>query len=224
MRTFKILLMLMVVFTLGYADVNNTSNIIKNTNIITTEHSLEPQTDDKVNPDLLNTLPAVNILNLSGVDYNGIEIECFRINTLPNSEAGILYLEDGETAITSGQFLTLKEANAMHFNPDENFEGNATFTYASVDSNELVDSTPATVTLPIVAPVVAPAMVDTENNESNVNSNINTDTDTTDHLIHDENCACQSYEESVPSVSTFGLLLMLLLSIWITHIHLKKGL
>ena len=109
-----------------------------------------PTTDDKVNPNLLNSLTAVNILNLSGKDCSGANIEKFKIITLPNVEHGILYMADGVTAVTLNQVLTLEEANGLRFDPSDGCVGNANFTYASIDRNNLMDETPATVTIPLV--------------------------------------------------------------------------
>jgi len=109
----------------------------------------EPTTEDIKNPSLLNTLGAVNILNLSGKDCHGTEVESFRIETLPNAAAGVLYMADGVTPATVGQTLTRAEADGLKFDPVAGFVGNATFTYAAIDGNGNVDATPATVTIPL---------------------------------------------------------------------------
>ena len=167
-----------------------------------TQSSYEPETDDKLNPELLNTLPAVNILNLSGKDCSGIAITRFIIYTLPNSNAGTLYLADGQTEVTENQYLSLEEADGLQFDPNENFEGNATFTYASIDVNEGVDSSPAIVTIPIVAPVV--------NGEGTVDE---VNTTTVEHVEHNSTCDCPNYEKSIPSLSKVGFFGMFMLTI-----------
>lgn len=202
MKSFKIILMMMLLTMQSlYAEDNTTTEVLVSSN--------EPETDDKLNSEFLNTLPAVNILNLSGEDYNGLVIDCFVVHTLPNGDAGILYLADAETEVTSGQYLTIEETDGLHFDPNENFEGNATFTYCSVDINDVVDSTPATVTLPIVRSVVD---VDTS-------SECNT---TVSPVVHSANCTCKDYETSIPSLSSFSSLLMFIISILIVRIFIRK--
>jgi len=179
--------------------------------VVTTSTEFEPETDDKLNPELLNTLPAVNILNLSGLDCDGIVIQRFLIHTLPNVSTGTLYLEDGQSEVVTGQYLTLEEANGLRFDPNENFEGNATFTYCSVDTSDRIDASPATVTLPIVAPVVDAE--ETSTDETNT---------TVDHVVHDASCGCKDYETSIPAFSKLGFLLMFMLSIYVGIFFMKK--
>ncbi len=165
----------------------------------------EPETDDKLNSELLNTLPAVNILNLSGVDSDGVEIKRFMINTLPDTNAGTLYLQDAETEILAGQYLSIEESDGIRFDPRDNFEGNTSFTYSSVNSNDVIDSSPATVTLPIVAPVVNG--VNCEDNET---------------VVHDKNCSCSNYEADIPTFSTFGFLGMFILTVFLGQLFMRK--
>jgi len=108
-----------------------------------------PTADDKVNPKMLNTLGAVNILDLSGKDSNGDAVSSFIITSLPNANQGILYIADGKTPVRLNQTLTLAEANGLRFDPNINFVGDATFTYVAVDANGIKSSN-ATVTLPVV--------------------------------------------------------------------------
>jgi hypothetical protein len=232
MKNFKIILMIITLFSMLTLHAEDNNSTVTGT---TTSTEFEPTTEDKLNPKLLNTLPAVNILNLSGKDCDGVAIKRFVIHTVPDVNAGTLYLANGKTevastkslssekasvekdgliAVTPNQYLTIEEADRLQFDPNENFEGNATFTYSSVDSNELVDSSPATVTLPIVAPSVA----------SNVNNGGNTgETNTTDnHLTHDDSCGCEAYEESIPSFSKIGFLGMLILSMYVGLFFMRK--
>jgi len=202
MKSFKIILMISIFLSLqSLAVENNTSREV----VVITGNDFEPQTDDKVNPKLLNTLTAVNILNLSGKDCNGLAIERFIIHTLPNQNTGTLYLANGETAVTSNQYLSREESNGLRFDPNENFEGNATFTYCAVDANDVVDSTPATVILPIIAPVTAAVT-----------------NGTADHLVHNANCSCKDYETSIPSISKLGILLMFLLTFVVALVFTKR--
>ena len=109
-----------------------------------------PTADDKRNPAMANTLGAVNILNLSGVDAAGNAINNFVITSLPSANQGVLYMADGVTAITLNQALTLEEANGLRFDPTAGYVGNVTFTYVAVDANT-IRSNPATVTIPLVS-------------------------------------------------------------------------
>ena len=110
-----------------------------------------PATDNKQNDALPNTVPAVNILNLSGTDCSRNDIEKFKITSLPDARMGVLYMADGVTAVTVGQVLTKEEADGIKFDPAEGFVGDVTFTYASIDTDNREDPTPATVTIPVVA-------------------------------------------------------------------------
>ena len=149
----------------------------------------EPITDDKDNPKLLNTLGAVNILNLSGHDCAGHEVESFEIKTLPDPKSGILYMADGVTPVRVGQVLTREEADGLRFDPADGFVGDAIFTYVAIDENTTTqDLTPATVTIPVVA-----------------NGGGNAD------------CTCDDYESSVPSNTPFGLILMFLATLFIAR-------
>ena len=109
--------------------------------------------DDKHNPRMLNTLGAINILNLSGKDGNGDAVTTFIITSLPSANQGVLYMADGTTPICLNQTLTLEEANGLKFDPNENFDGDVTFTYVALDNNG-VRGNEATVTMTLVAPVV----------------------------------------------------------------------
>ena len=199
MKNLKIILMIMLF--LGLLPLQAESNITH----ITSGES-EPETDDKLNPELLNTLPAVNILNLSGRDHRGLLIKDFLIQSIADSNTGILYLADARTEVTVGQYLTLEASDGIRFDPNENFEGNATFTYSAIDSNAVVDSTPATVTLPIVGTIV--------NGEN--------------HPIvcseHDTNCTCEPYKKRIPTLSKFGLLGMFMLTIIMGILFLNREL
>jgi len=110
-----------------------------------------PITEDIDNPSLSNTLGAVDILNLSGEDCHGTEVGSFKIVTLPDTAAGVLYMADGVTPVTAGQTLTKEEANGLKFDPAPDFTGEANFTYSAIDEDGNFDATPATITLPIVS-------------------------------------------------------------------------
>ena len=111
----------------------------------------KPTADDKVNPEMLNTLGAVNILDLSGTDSSGDAVNTFIVTSLPSAEEGVLYLSDKQTPVCFNQTITLEEANGLTFDPAVNFVGDVLFTYVAVDDNGF-KSNPATVTIPLIAP------------------------------------------------------------------------
>ncbi len=158
-------------------------------------------TDDIENPSVLNTLGPVDILDLSGYYSVGRDIERFKIVSLPDPSSGILYLEDGETEVQVGQVLEDCDADGLRFDPNPDFVGNATFQYASVNSNGEVDSTPATVTIPVYAK---------ESNESDENVSETVGTTSTPN----EECLCEDYD-SAPSLSLWGVLLMMIITLTI---------
>ena len=157
----------------------------------------ELSTDDKENIAILNSLGAVDILNLSGQD-DGNDVECFKIISLPDPEAGILYLEDGETEVQVGQFLSVDEANCLKFDPNPDFVGDASFQYASVNSDDVVDPNPATFYIPIYK----------EDSSTPSDSN--------------GSCACKDYDSSIPSLSLWGVFVMLMLTLIITREELNR--
>jgi Fe-S cluster biosynthesis and repair protein YggX len=128
---------------------------------------IKPTTDDKINPNMLNSLSAVNILNLSGKDSKGSAIEQFIVLSVPTKNQGTLYMEDASTVVEINQTLTLVEANGLKFDPNENFEGNVTFIYVSVDTNGLIGNE-ATVTIPLFSGKIP--TTDNKNNESILNT------------------------------------------------------
>jgi hypothetical protein len=144
-------------------------------------------TDDKTNPEMLNSLPAVDILNLSGKDAEGVAVNNFIIKSIVDEEAGVLYMADGTTAVEVDQNLSIDESDGLKFDPKEDFVGDALFTYQSVDVNGDLGNV-ATVTIPVVGRLTP------DNNGSK------------------ENCQCDDYNKSLPVLSTFGLFLMIILT------------
>ena len=144
-------------------------------------------TDDKINPKMLNTLPAVDILNLSGKDANGVDVDNFVIKSLPDAQSGILYMADGTTAVVVDQNLTRDEADGLKFDPAEGFVGDAQFNYQAVDANGNLGNA-ATVTIPVVSTLTP------DNNGSA------------------EDCVCEDYNESIPILNNFGILLMVVIT------------
>jgi len=144
------------------------------------------QTDDKLNPTMLNTLDAVNILNLSGKKRNGDAVTDFIIVSLPFSYQGVLYLADGETPIKVNQSLTLEEANGLRFNPNSIFVGNATFHYVAVEYLNTTDTTKNSI----------------KGNEAIV----------TIPVVSQEECECEEYTQDIPIFSNTGLFLIFICS------------
>ncbi len=158
-----------------------------------------PTTEDLMNPEVLNTMPAINILNLAGQNCAGDDVAKFEIKTLPRAEEGVLYMADGVTRVTVGQLLTREEANGLKFDPTTGFVGNAIFTYMAIDEEGHKDATPATVTIPVV------------NDNANCNPN-------------DKNCTCDTYNSSVPVMTPFGMLLVVFLTLFAVKRTLKREL
>lgn len=144
-------------------------------------------TDDKLNPKMRNSLPAVNILDLSGKDENDVAVSRFIIKTLPIVKSGMLYMSDGKTAVIVDQILTKDESDGLKFDPKEKFVGDAQFTYQAIDANDNYGNI-ATVTIPIV-----------DGNKTHNNSG----------------GVCKDYNESVPTMNLIGVLLMIVLSIFL---------
>ncbi len=164
-------------------------------------------TDDIENPSVLNSLGPVDILDLSGYYSVGRDIKRFKIVSLPDPTSGILYLEDGETEVQVGQILSADEANGLEFDPNPDFVGDATFQYASVNSNDEVDPNPATVTIPVYAKDI---------DENEVTSSPSEDENIS--ILEDVNGAsvtsecCENYD-STPSMSLWGVLIMIILTL-----------
>jgi len=111
-------------------------------------YTVPPESDDKVNPSILGTLGAVDIEDLTGSDSDGTVV-AFIIKSIPTSDSGILYYEDGVTEVKNGDRLTLDEAKRLKFDPKTDFSDVAIFTYASEDDSGAVDPTPARFTIPV---------------------------------------------------------------------------
>lgn len=154
-------------------------------------------TDDKTNPEMLNSLPAVDILDLSGKDANGVAVSNFIIKSLVDEEAGTLYMADGTSAVVVEQNLSKDEADGLKFDPKEEFIGDALFTYRAVDVNGELGNV-ATVTIPVVGTL------------------------TPDHNGTDADCICNDYNESLPVLSNFGLFLMMILTSLLGLLFVRK--
>jgi hypothetical protein len=175
---------------IGEASDDNTNSDENNDSSDSGSGITSVTSDDKVNPEMLNTLPAVDILNLSGKDANGVAVNNFIIKSIVDEEAGVLYMADAVTVVEVDQNLSIDEADGLKFDPKEGFVGDAVFTYQAVDVNGNLGNI-ATVTIPVVG-TLTPANPDN-------NGSI-------------EDCECNDYNKSIPVLSHFGILLMIILT------------
>jgi len=178
-----------------------------------------PETDHKSNPKMLNTLGPVDILNLTGKDCKGGNVDEFKITSLPTAEQGVLYMEDGATPVTLNQNICASDADGLKFDPAEGFVGKATFTYASIDIDGDKDASPATFTIPVVGETVkvipAPTTTGGVDNNGTVAST---------HTVHNSTCACNDYNDSIPSFSVWGILLLLMGTSFLSFSLVRKEL
>ncbi len=110
-----------------------------------------PVTENKTVPTIPNNT-TVSLPALSGTDTDGT-VTAYTIATIPPESQGLLYLgnpAEGGTLIKAGQSLTPDEIDNLYFQPNENFTGQATFTYSATD-NQNAESNAALVTLPVEA-------------------------------------------------------------------------
>ena len=90
----------------------------------------------------------------------------YNIDSLPPVSQGVIYLGDpdnGGVPITAGQELTPEQIDQIYFEPNENFVGNANFSYTATDDKGNV-SVPALVTIPVIAPLVNKEVIATDDN------------------------------------------------------------
>jgi len=179
-----------------------------------------PDTDVKANPKMLNTLGPVDILNLTGEDCQGSAVEKFRITSLPTAEKGVLLLEDSSTPVTLNKVYSLDETEGFKFDPVDGFVGDAVFTYAAIDKDNDVDASPATFTIPVIAEKVkvntpTPTTTGTVDNNGTVASA---------HTVHNSTCACNDYNDDVPSFSVWGILLLLMGTSLLSYSLVRKEL
>ena len=174
-----------------------------------------PETDVKANPKMLNTLGPVDILNLTGADCQGRAIQKFRITSLPTAEKGVLLLEDSSTPVTLNKVYSLDETEGFKFDPTEGFVGDAIFTYAAIDIDNDVDASPAEFIIPVITKKVETTPVGTAENNGTVASA---------HTVHNSTCACNDYNDDVPSFSVWGMLLLLMGTSFLSFSLLRKEL
>jgi hypothetical protein len=93
------------------------------------------------------------IPSLFATDSDGTVVS-YTIATLPSLTQGVLYLvEESFTPVLLGAVLTPEQVKHLYFRPKLEFIGNASFTYTATD-NEGAESSPALVTMPIIAAVI----------------------------------------------------------------------
>ncbi len=131
----------------GYGNVGNDVGI---DDIFAKSLYRDPQSYNKTNTVIASTAGPTNIVNLQGTDPDGTVVR-FVIKRLPTAAMGVLKLSTGAN-VSLNQQITPTQANGLRFDPNASFSGNATFTYASKDNDARVDTTPATVTIPVIIP------------------------------------------------------------------------
>ncbi len=88
-------------------------------------------------------------LNVPGGEDNDGSVTSYTINTLPNTQDGILFLGNpntGGTPVVAGQVLTPMQLNQLFFEATDDFNGGQ-FTYSATDNQGISDPTPAQFTL-----------------------------------------------------------------------------
>ena len=87
----------------------------------------------------------ISIPTLSGSDSDGT-VASFVIKTLPAN--GTLYI-DGTKVTATGISVSLINAEKLTFEPEENWNGDTSFTYSAVDDDGAVDESPATISISV---------------------------------------------------------------------------
>ncbi|MDY6938553.1 MAG: isopeptide-forming domain-containing fimbrial protein [Cyanobacteriota bacterium] len=119
-----------------------------------------PETDDA--EEFVAPSETINILNMGGNDTDGGTVDEFRIDTLPESVDGILYLGNPDdptnpgTPVTLNQIIDAADIGNLYFEATPGFDGGE-FTYSAIDNEGGIDQTPNTVTL---TPNLRPETVD----------------------------------------------------------------
>ena len=103
-----------------------------------------PVATDDTNAPIASTAGASPIDPLAATDVDGT-IVSYTISSLPTN--GTLALAG--TPVTVGQVLTPAEAAALTYDPSGTFVGTDSFTFTATDNNGGVDTTPATVSIPV---------------------------------------------------------------------------
>ena len=105
-----------------------------------------PKAIDVRNFLIQNISGSSQILPLIGSDSDGT-IASFKILTLPNASAGILYLNG--VAVSINQAITPSQAKQLQFEVQSSYTGTASFTFTVTDNEGLSDASSATFTIPV---------------------------------------------------------------------------
>jgi hypothetical protein len=100
-----------------------------------------------------------NLTVPAGTDTDGT-VTGYRIETLPAGADGQLYLSNpasGGTLIVAGQIIPATQIGQLFFQSTPGFNGGS-FTYAAIDNNGAIDSTPATFSLTSGSDTTAPVI------------------------------------------------------------------
>ncbi|MDM8567753.1 tandem-95 repeat protein [Candidatus Halobeggiatoa sp. HSG11] len=109
-----------------------------------------PPTAEKITSPAIPNNITTKLPSLAATDDGSVA--SYNIDTLPPVSQGIIYLGDpdnGGVPITAGQELTPEQISQIYFQPNENFVGNANFSYTATDDKGNV-STPALVVVPVI--------------------------------------------------------------------------
>ncbi|MBC8084783.1 MAG: hypothetical protein H7Z21_16410 [Hymenobacter sp.] len=98
-------------------------------------------------PTLSNTSPPAQIPALSATVTAGPAVESFTVQTLPATQAGILYLNS--VPVIPGQVIPLAQASQLFFDPTALYVGTGSFTYTATDDSGAGSNNTATYTMPI---------------------------------------------------------------------------
>jgi fimbrial isopeptide formation D2 family protein/uncharacterized repeat protein (TIGR01451 family) len=105
-----------------------------------------PDTDDVTAT--TNPGGSISLIDLEGSDPDGT-VALYKIDTLPPTNQGKLYLDDpvqGKISVAEGQILTPNQLKLLTFEASGGFTGTS-FTYSAIDNDGGKDPTPATVTI-----------------------------------------------------------------------------
>ncbi len=119
-----------------------------------------PTANDVTSATIANPIGSTmfNMPSLSAIDNDG-SINTFKIINKSTSNKGILYYNTSGTSyapVTDNQVLTTAQAASLKFDPTDNFNGVASFTFTATDNLGLTDNTPANFFVPVqMVPPVA---------------------------------------------------------------------
>jgi len=118
---------------------------ISNTAAITIPIGNNPPTaNNATTVTIPSTAGATAIAALTATDTDGI-IASYTILTLPTHGA----LSVGGVAATAGEVLTPIQATTLTYTPIGNYTGNDSFIFTVTDNNGAIDTTPATISIPV---------------------------------------------------------------------------